>query len=228
MSSRLESEPIFKNLFCYSCDNTYKFRGDFISVDDGYRCGMCGRLVNITQAQLVDNYNQSIKGLRISPITAKKTSTKHVKLGIPGECIDTWIDCGFTIKKETSRFIPDEGSYIIISDTLNNCPFKLHKYFIPFEDFSKRYVMMDGTRINNFIVNTFERTTVVKAIGEVIAYTALLDDTPSGLYENPPSWGKGVATGADQEGYWMASTERLQEWYFMPLTHFNRDYMITS
>ena len=36
----------------------------------------------------------------------------------------------------------------------------------------------------------------------------------------------GIAGGANQEGYWIASVEKPTEWYFMPLTHFERDYII--
>lgn len=182
----------------------------------------------ITQSELNEAYNLAKKGIRDEPFTARKTSTKIVKLAIPGETIETWIDYGDTIKQELSRIVPNEGNYIIIMDNLKNCNTKQQKYFIPYEDFLKRYTMIDGTLITNSMVSTFECTTMVQARGIITGFKSLYEDTLTGEYQKPYSWGEGIADGADQEGYWMASVEKPDEWYFMPMTHFEHDYNIIT
>jgi hypothetical protein len=183
---------------------------------------------HITQIQLNEAYHLSQKGIRNKPFTARKISTKIVQLAIAGETIETWIDYGNSIKQELSRVVPKEGHYIIIMDDLKNSEIKKQKYFIPFNDFKKRYTMIDGTNINDSMVHTFETITMVQAKGIITGFKALKEDTMTGEYQKPYSWGEGVADGADQDGYWMASIEKPEEWYFMPKTHFNQDYIIIT
>ena len=181
---------------------------------------------HITQIQLNESYELSQKGIREEPFTARKISTKTVQLAIPGETIETWIDYGNTIKQELSRTVPKEGHYIIIMDDLKNSNIKKQKYFIPFNDFKKRYTMIDGNPITDSIISTFQNITTVQAKGIITGFKALKEDTLTGKYEKPHSWGEGFADGADQEGYWMASIEKPEEWYFMPKSHFIQDYTI--
>ena len=140
--------------------------------------------------------------------------------------IETWIDTGNTVVLELLRTVPTDGHYIIIIDALKNSQTKEHKYFIPYADFCKRYTLIDGTSITEDMTSQFETTTMVQAIGIITGFAAIEEDTYTGDYEKPASWGKGIAGGADQEGYWMASIEKPTEWYFMPYTHFERDYEI--
>lgn len=181
----------------------------------------------ITQVELNQAYELSKKNnVRPGSFRAKKKSTKLVQLGNPGEIIETWIDVGDTIKEEVSRVVPDKGLYIIIIDDLKNSNIKQHKYFIPYEDFIERYCMIDGSEITNNMSSEFEIVTMVQAKGIVTCFRTLREDTITSLYEQPASWGIGTASGANEEGYWMASTQKPKEWYFMPLTHFERDYII--
>lgn len=182
----------------------------------------------ISQEQLNQAYELSKKGVRPSPFTAQKTSTKTVKLAFPGETIETWIDTGDTITQELSRKVPYVGNYIIIIDDLKNSTTKKQQYFIPYEDFIKRYTLIDGTPITSDMSCEFETTTMVKAKGIITGFTCLAEDTLTGDYQKPASWGKGIASGANCPGFWMAAVEKPTEWYFMPLTHFDRDYKIIA
>lgn len=184
---------------------------------------------HITQSELNKAFELSNKtNVRPSPFVAKKKSTKQVQMGNPGELIETWIDVGDTIQEEVSRVVPYEGKHIIIMDNLKNSTTKQQKYFIPYEDFIERYSMIDGSIITNDMSSEFEVVTMVQAKGIVTCFRTLREDTITGLYEQPPSWGKGIASGANEEGYWMASPQKPEEWYFMPITHFERDYIITT
>ena len=111
-------------------------------------------------------------------------------------------------------------------DDLKNSITKQQKYFLPYEDFIKRYSMIDGSLITYEMSSEFEVVTMVQAKGIVTGFRTLKEDTITGRYEQPASWGKGIASGANEEGYWLASVEKPEEWYFMPLTHFERDYII--
>lgn len=182
---------------------------------------------HITQAELNKAFELSNKtNVRPSPFVAKKKSTKQVQLAKPGEIIETWIDVGDTIEQEVSRVVPNEGKYIIIIDDLKNSTTKQQKYFLPYEDFIKRYSMIDGSLITYEMSSEFEVVTMVQAKGIVTGFRTLKEDTITGRYEQPASWGKGIASGANEEGNWLASIEKPEEWYFMPLTHFERDYII--
>ena len=157
---------------------------------------------HITQAELNKAFELSNKtNVRPSPFVAKKKSTKQVQLGNPGELIETWIDVGDTIEEEVSRVVP-------------------------YEDFIERYSMIDGSIITNDMSSEFEVVTMVQAKGIVTCFRTLREDTITGRYEQPASWGEGIASGANEEGYWMASPQKPEEWYFMPITHFERDYII--
>tara|TARA_B100000575_G_scaffold246358_1_gene211342 strand:- start:276 stop:854 length:579 start_codon:yes stop_codon:yes gene_type:complete len=181
----------------------------------------------ITQQQLNDAFKLSKKAIRPVPFTARKVSTKIVKLAYPGETIETWIDTGDTITQELTRTVPIDGKYIIIIDDLKNSTTKKQKYFIPYEDFIKRYMFIDETPITLDMSCEFETTTMVKAKGIVTGFEWLKADTgKSGNYQKPFSWGEGFASGANCPGYWIAAVEKPTEWYFMPLTHFERDYKI--
>jgi len=182
----------------------------------------------ISQQELNQAYELSKKGVRPEPFTAKKISTKTVKLAYPGETIETWIDTGDTITQELSRTVPYVGNYIIIIDDLKNSTTKKQQYFIPYQDFIKRYTLIDGTPITSDMSSEFETTTMVQAKGIITAFSCLKEDTLTGNYQKPASWGKGFACGADCPGFWMAAVEKPTEWYFMPLTHFDRDYRIMS
>tara|TARA_Y100001954_G_C15813603_1_gene606397 strand:+ start:1410 stop:1985 length:576 start_codon:yes stop_codon:yes gene_type:complete len=182
----------------------------------------------ISQQELNQAYELSKKGVRPAPFTAKKTSTKTVKLAYPGEIIETWIDTGDTITQELSRMVPYVGNYIIIIDDLKNSTTKKQQYFIPYQDFIKRYTLIDGTPITSDMSSEFETTTMVQAKGIITGFSWLKEDTLTGNYQKPESWGKGFACGADCPGFWMAAVEKPTEWYFMPLTHFDRDYKIIS
>ena len=182
----------------------------------------------ISQQELNQAYELSKKGVRPEPFTAKKISTKTVKLAYPGETIETWIDTGDTITQELSRTVPYVGNYIIIIDDLKNSTTKKQQYFIPYLDFIKRYTLIDGTPITSDMSSEFETTTMVQAKGIITGFSWLKEDTLTGNYQKPDSWGKGFACGADCPGFWMAAVEKPTEWYFMPLTHFDRDYKIIS
>ena len=182
----------------------------------------------ISQQELNQAYELSKKGVRPAPFTAKKTSTKTVKLAYPGEIIETWIDTGDTITQELSRMVPYVGNYIIIIDDLKNSTTKKQQYFIPYQDFIKRYTLIDGTPITSDMSSEFETTTMVQAKGIITGFSWLKEDTLTGNYQKPESWGKGFAYGADCPGFRMAAVEKPTEWYFMPLTHFDRDYKIIS
>ena len=181
---------------------------------------------HVTQNELNEAFKLAESYIRPPPFKAKKKSTKIVKLAYPGETIETWIDTGNTVVLELLRTVPTDGHYIIIIDALKNSQTKEHKYFIPYADFCKRYTLIDGTSITEDMTSQFETTTMVQAIGIITGFAAIEEDTYTGDYEKPASWGKGIAGGADQEGYWMASIEKPTEWYFMPYTHFERDYEI--
>ena len=180
----------------------------------------------ITQSQLKEAYLNAITGKRPYPVHAKKISTKTVKLAYPGDIIETYIDSGNTIKLEVTRTVPNDGKYIIIIDDLSNSTTEKHQYFIPYDDFIKRYTLIDGTSITSDMSSSFETTTMVQSKGYITAFTALNTDTPTGKYENPPSWGKGIADGANNPGYWVASIEKPDERYFIPILHFERDYVL--
>lgn len=180
----------------------------------------------ITQKELNNAYELSKKGIRPEPFTARKVSTKIVKLAVPGETIETWIDTGHTITQELTRIVPTDDKYIIIIDDLKNSTVKKQQYFIPYQDFIKRYTLIDGTTITSDMSSEFETTTMVQAKGIITGFECLYEDSTCGDYEKPASWGKGFASGADCPGYWMAAIEKPTEWYFMPLTHFQRDYKI--
>ena len=181
---------------------------------------------HITQQELNKAFSLSQQFLRPGPFFARKISTKIVKLATPGDTIETWIDTGDTITQELTREVPSSGKYIIIIDDLKNSSTKKQQYFIPYEDFMKRYSLLDGSPITETMSSEFETTTMVQAKGVIKGFAALLEDSPTGDYEKPGSWGEGIASGANQEGYWMSAIEKPKEWYFMPLTHFNRDYEI--
>ena len=85
---------------------------------------------------------------------------------------------------------------------------------------------MNGDPITNINKGLFSNDIhSVRAKGTAIAFKSLSPDTSDGQYEQPPSWGPGVASGADIDGYWMASTQQPDEYYFMPTQHFNNDYI---
>jgi len=178
----------------------------------------------ISQHELNNAFELSNNGLRPAPFTARKTSTKVVKLAFPGETIETWIDTNDTITQEISRTVPSNGTYIIIIDDLKNSTVQKQQYFIPYEDFIKRYTHIDGSPITSDMSSTFETTTLVQAKGIITAFQWLKEDTLTGDYQKPASWGEGTVSGANCPGYWMASVEKPNEWYFMPKTHFERDY----
>lgn len=180
----------------------------------------------ISQVELNKAYKLSEKNVRPGCFTGKKKSTKIVKLAQPGEIIETWIDSGDTIEQEVSRVVPEEGLYIIIIDYLRNSTTKQQKYFISYDVFMERYCMIDGSPITSNMSNHFETLTMVQAQGLIRGFRALYEDTITGKYEQPASWGKGIASGASEEGYWISSIQNPEEWYFMPLTHFERDYEI--
>jgi len=180
----------------------------------------------ITQHQLNYIFELSNKGVRTPPFTARKISTKTVRLASPGEIIETWIDTGDTITQEISRTVPSDGKYIIIIDDLKNSTVKKQQYFIPYQDFIKRYTSVDGSPITSSMSSIFETTTLVQAKGIITGFEWLKEDTLTGDYQKPHSWGEGTASGANCPGYWMASVEKPTEWYFMPKTHFERDYII--
>ena len=184
----------------------------------------------ITQKTLHDFYNQALQGIRTHPISVRKTSTKLVYIPLPGDTIDTYIDGpSDSILKEVSRTIPKhepEGSYIVICSPLKNSITHCHKYFIPWNDFIQRYTLMNGDSITDINKSIFSDICTVRAKGTAIAFKSLSTDSPSGQYEQPPSWGPGIASGACQDGYWMASTQQPDEYYFMPTDHFNNDYII--
>lgn len=179
----------------------------------------------VSQDLLADAYNVAKHNLRPSPFKIKKTSKKKVYLARPGEMVETWIDYEDTITLEVKRQVPTTGTYIVICDSLKNSDSKYQKYFMPFDDFAERYTMLNGASIHTQLKQLFKDFVIVQSKGTGIAFEALENDTPSGLYEQPASWGKGVASGANQPGYWVASTEKSTEWYFIPTTHFNKDYI---
>mgnify|MGYP007072001538 CR=1 FL=1 len=185
----------------------------------------------ITQKTLHELYNNALNGLRDSPIQVRKTSTKLVYIPLPGEQIDTFIDGdNGSIIKEVSRTVPKTPpiySYIVICTELKNSNTEYQKYFIPWCDFVERYTFMNGESItdsNKAIFSNDIRT--VRSKGTSIAFKSLPSDTPDGQYEQPPSWGPGIASGANHNGYWMASTQQPDEYYFMPIQHFNNDYIV--
>ena len=181
-----------------------------------------------SQYNLNEAYNVACAGLRDKPVNTEKTATKNVYVARNGYTIDTYIDCGDTIKKEVSRRVPDEGIFIVISETLKNSTEYKQKYFIPYDDFIKRYEEMDGSEIEICLWDKMYQERQVKSKGKGKAFKANIDDTINGQYENPESWGDGIADGAKQEGYWMCSNEKPTEWYFVPLEYFNRDYKILN
>ena len=185
----------------------------------------------ITQKTLKCFYNDALNGLRDSPIKVRKTSTKLVYIPLPGEQIDTFIDGdNGSIIKEVSRTVPKDepfGSYIVISTPLQNSTTQYQQYFIPFSDFVQRYTFMNGDSITDSNKSVFSNDIItVRAKGTAIAFKSLPSDTPDGQYEQPPSWGPGIASGANHDGYWMASTQQPDEYYFMPIQHFNNDYIV--
>ena len=182
--------------------------------------------MSISQSELNYAFQVSKHGDRPPPFTAKKISTKIVQLAYPGETIETWIDSGDTVTQELTRTVPNNGEYIVIIDDLMNSTTKKQKYFIPYEDFTKRYTLIDGSPITSNMSSKFEDVTMVQAKGIITGFAAIIEDTIDGTYQKPYSWGEGFAGGANQEGYWIASIEKPTEWYFMPLTHFVRDYII--
>lgn len=179
---------------------------------------------SVSQQLLGDAFKAAYHGLRQAPFDIRKTSTKNVYLATPGELIDTFIDHGDTIMKEVSRVVP-QGSYIVICDKLKNSTEHYQKYFLPFDDFSERYTLMNGNPITSISKQLFKDIIQVRAKGTGIAFKALEGDAPNGKYQQPPSWGPGIASGADEDGYWVASTQKPDEWYFIPTSHFNRDYV---
>lgn len=184
----------------------------------------------ITQKTLRDLHNLAIHGIRDPPFQVRKTSTKLVYIPLPGETIHTYIDGpSGSVVKEVSRTVPKDephGSYAVICSPLQNSTTHHQMYFIPWNDFVQRYTLMNGdpiTNINKAIFSNDIRS--VRAKGTAIAFKSLPSDTSDGQYEQPPSWGPGFASGADQDGYWMASTQQPDEYYFMPTQHFNNDYI---
>lgn len=183
----------------------------------------------ITQNTLKQFHNEALLGLRQHPFSVRKTSTKMVYIPEPGESIDTYIDHLDSIKKETSRTVPKDQSYVVICDKLNNSTTHFQKYFIPWNDFIQRYTLMNGDSITHINKPIFYNDIItVRAKGTAIAFKSLITDTPTGQYQQPSSWGPGIASGADIDGYWMASTQKPDEYYFMPTTHFNNDYIIDN
>ena len=183
----------------------------------------------ITQKALQSLYDD-FQGIREDPFQVRKKTTKLVYIPVPGENIDTYIDGpSGSVVKEVSRTVPKnekDGSYIVICSPLQNSTKHQQKYFIPWNDFVQRYTLMNGdpiTPINKPIFYTDIIT--VRAKGIATAFKALPSDTPSGQYEQPPSWGPGFASGANQDGYWMASTQQPDEYYFIPTKQFNNDYI---
>ena len=88
---------------------------------------------------------------------------------------------------------------------------------------------MNGDSITHINKSIFYNDIItVRAKGTAIAFKSLITDTPTGQYQQPSSWGPGIASGADIDGYWMASTQKPDEYYFMPTTHFNNDYIIDN
>ena len=186
---------------------------------------------SITQKTIESFYNDALNGIRDSPIPVRKTSTKLVYIPLPGEQIDTYIDGdNGSLIKEVSRTVPTDepfGSYIVISTPLKNSTTKYQQYFIPFSDFIQRYTFMNGDSITDSHKSVFSNDIItVRAKGTAIAFKSLVTDSSTGEYEQPPSWGQGFASGANQEGYWMASTQQPDEYYFMPIQHFNNDYIL--
>lgn len=184
-----------------------------------------------TQKTIKGFYNDAKNGLRDSPIQVRKTSTKLVYIPALGEQIDTYIDGdNGSIIKEVSRTVPTDkpfGTYIVISTPLKNSTTKYQQYFIPWNDFVQRYTFINGDSITDAHKSVFSNDIhTVRAKGTAIAFKSLPSDTPDGQYQQPPSWGHGFASGANQEGYWMASTQQPDEYYFMPIQHFNNDYIL--
>ena len=182
---------------------------------------MTTRVSITSQYNLKCCFEEAQTGFREEPFTANKKATKKVRLAEKDETIQTWIDTGDDITLECERTVGD-GVFIVISDSLKNSDKKKHEYFIKFEDFVSRYTMLNGDLISE--PDMFKIETTVKAKGVVTAFKALEDDTFGGKYENPESWGEGVASGATEDGYWISSQERPNEFYFMPTCHFERDY----
>tara|TARA_B110000483_G_C18072946_1_gene494826 strand:+ start:208 stop:783 length:576 start_codon:yes stop_codon:yes gene_type:complete len=186
---------------------------------------------SITQKTINGFYNDALNGIRNSPIQVRKTSTKLVYIPILGEHIDTYIDGdNGSIIKEVSRSVPTDEpyrTYIVICTSLKNSTTKYQQYFIPFSDFIQRYTFMNGDYITDSHKSVFSNDIrSVRAKGTAIAFKSLVTDSSTGEYEQPPSWGQGIASGSNQEGYWMASTQQPDEYYFMPIQHFNNDYIL--
>ena len=175
----------------------------------------------ISQKDLNSLFQDAINGKREEPFKATKKSTKNVRKPSKGEIIQTWIDYQDTVILECERIVPD-GVFIVISDQLKNSQEKKHEYFINFYDFQQRYTMLDGSTISDH--DTLITETKVRAKGVVTAFKAYQYDTYNGTYQNPESWGKGTSSGASEDGYWLSSEQRPTEFYFMPSTHFQRDY----
>ena len=179
----------------------------------------------ITQFEL-NNIASNIANYNLEILNVTKKTTKNVRLAVSGETIITYIDVNDTITEEVSRIVPNEGTFVVISDKLKNSSIYNHEYFIPIEDFLSRYVELNGNQILPLNITTDYK--VVKAIGNASVFKNLPEFTPNGLYENPNSWGgdSTPASGANTEGYWMASVQKPKEWYFVPIEHFNRDYQL--
>ena len=121
--------------------------------------------------------------------------------------------------------MPTDDKYIIIIDDLKNSTVKNNNTSFHIK-ILLRDTLIDGTTITSDMSSEFETTTMVQAKGIITGFECLYEDSTCGDYEKPASWGKGFASGADCPGYWMAAIEKPTEWYFMPLTHFQRDYKI--
>ena len=91
------------------------------------------------------------------------------------------IDTGHTITQELTRIVPTDDKYIIIIDDLKNSTVKKQQYFIPYQDFIKRYTI-DGTTITSDM-SSFE-TTTVQAKGIITGFECLYEDS-HGDYKNP-------------------------------------------
>lgn len=179
----------------------------------------------ITQAEL-NNIANNIANYNLEILNVTKKTTKNIRLAIPGETIITYIDVNDTIIEEVSRTVPYEDTFIVISDKLKNSSIYNHEYFIPIEDFLSRYVELNGTPISQLNITTDYK--VVKAVGNASVFKNLPEFSPNGKYEKPYSWGgdNTPASGADTSGYWMASVQKPEEWYFVSTEHFSKDYQL--
>ena len=80
--------------------------------------------------------------------------------------------------------MPTDDKYIIIIDDLKNSTVKKQQYFIPYQDFIKRYTLIDGTTITSDMSSEFETTTMVQAKGIITGFECLYEDSTCGDYEN--------------------------------------------